>query len=69
MNPEECLARKNPSEHASPSPLDGPHEVAPDVEGRALTKAVFAIDLRAVASIDPNVPVVNRDPEVCMANC
>ena len=35
----------------------------PDVEGAALTEAVFAIDLGAIASGDPNVPVVNRDPE------
>lgn len=35
----------------------------PDVEGGALTEAVFAIDLGAIASDDPNVPVVNRDPE------
>ena len=35
----------------------------PDVEGGALTEAVFAIDLGAIASGDPNVPVVNRDPE------
>ncbi len=35
----------------------------PDVEGGALTEAIFAIDLGAIASGDPNVPVVNRDPE------
>lgn len=35
----------------------------PDVEGGALTEAVFAIDLGAIVSGDPNVPVVNRDPE------
>ena len=35
----------------------------PDVEGGALTEAVFAIDLGAIASGDPNVPAVNRDPE------
>ncbi|MCL6502992.1 MAG: DUF499 domain-containing protein [Pirellulales bacterium] len=35
----------------------------PDVESGALTEAVFAIDLGAIASGDPNVPVVNRDPE------
>ncbi len=35
----------------------------PDVEEGALTEAVFAIDLGAIASGDPNVPVVNRDPE------
>lgn len=35
----------------------------PDVEGGALTEAVFAIDLGAIAAGDPNVPVVNRDPE------
>lgn len=35
----------------------------PDVEGGALTEAVFAIDLGAIAADDPNVPVVNRDPE------
>ncbi len=35
----------------------------PDVEGGALTEVVFAIDLGAIASGDPNVPVVNRDPE------
>ncbi len=34
-----------------------------DVEGGALTEAIFAIDLGAIASGDPNVPVVNRDPE------
>ena len=35
----------------------------PDVESGALTEAVFAIDLGAIATKDPNVPVVNRDPE------
>ena len=35
----------------------------PDVEAGALTEAVFAIDLGAIAAKDPNVPVVNRDPE------
>jgi hypothetical protein len=35
----------------------------PDVEGGALTEAVFAVDLGAIAAGDPNVPVVNRDPE------
>lgn len=35
----------------------------PDVETGALTEAVFAIDLGAIAAGDPNVPVVNRDPE------
>jgi len=35
----------------------------PDVEAGALTEAVFAIDLGAIAVDDPNVPVVNRDPE------
>ncbi len=35
----------------------------PDVEGGALTEAIFAIDLGAIAAGDPNVPVVNRDPE------
>jgi len=35
----------------------------PDVEAGALTEAVFAIDLGAIAASDPNVPVVNRDPE------
>ncbi len=34
----------------------------PDVEAGALTEAVFAIDLGAIAASDPNVPVVNRDP-------
>jgi hypothetical protein len=33
------------------------------VESGALTEAVFAIDLGAIAANDPNVPVVNRDPE------
>jgi hypothetical protein len=35
----------------------------PDVESGSLTEAVFAIDLGAIAANDPNVPVVNRDPE------
>jgi len=35
----------------------------PDVEAGALTEAVFAIDLGAIAANDSNVPVVNRDPE------
>jgi len=35
----------------------------PDVEAGALTEAVFAIDLGAIAAGDPTVPVVNRDPE------
>lgn len=35
----------------------------PDVESGTLTEAVFAIDLGAIAAKDPNVPVVNRDPE------
>jgi hypothetical protein len=35
----------------------------PDVEAGELTEAVFAIDLGAIAANDPNVPVVNRDPE------
>src|SRR3989337_2741842 len=35
----------------------------PDVEAGSLTEAVFAIDLGAIAAGDPNVPVVNRDPE------
>ncbi|HXG17906.1 MAG TPA: DUF499 domain-containing protein [Methylomirabilota bacterium] len=35
----------------------------PDVESGTMTKAVFAIDLGAIAANDPNVPVVNRDPE------
>jgi len=35
----------------------------PDVEAGALTEAVFAIDLGAIAAGDPNIPVVNRDPE------
>ncbi len=34
----------------------------PDVESGALTEAVFAIDLGAIAAGDPAVPVVNRDP-------
>ena len=35
----------------------------PDVEAGALTEAVFAIDLGAIAAGDQNVAVVNRDPE------
>lgn len=35
----------------------------PDVESGALTEAVFAIDLGAIAVRDPNVPPVNRDPD------
>ncbi len=35
----------------------------PDVEAGALTEAVFAIDLGAIAANDSNVPVINRDPE------
>jgi hypothetical protein len=35
----------------------------PDVEAGALTEALFAIDLGAIATNDPNVPVVYRDPE------
>lgn len=35
----------------------------PDVEAGALTEAVFAIDLGAIAANDPNVHIVNRDPE------
>jgi hypothetical protein len=35
----------------------------PDVEAGTLTEAVFAIDLGAIAAGEPNVPVVNRDPE------
>ena len=35
----------------------------PDVEAGALTEVVFAIDLGAIAANDPNVPVVNWDPE------
>ena len=35
----------------------------PDVESGALTEAVFAIDLGAIAAGDPQVPAVNRDPE------
>lgn len=35
----------------------------PDVESGALTEAVFAIDLGAIAAGDQNVPVVYRDPE------
>lgn len=35
----------------------------PDVESGALTESVFAIDLGAIAARDPNVPIVNCDPE------
>lgn len=35
----------------------------PDVEAGALTEAIFAIDLGAIAAGDPHVPVVNRGPE------
>jgi hypothetical protein len=35
----------------------------PDVESGALTEALFAIDLGAIAARDPNVPPVNRDPD------
>src|SRR5579884_1024843 len=35
----------------------------PDVEAGALTEAIFAIDLGAIAARDPNVPAVNRTPE------
>ena len=35
----------------------------PDVESGALTEAVFAIDLGAIAMGDPGVPAVYRDPE------
>jgi predicted AAA+ superfamily ATPase len=35
----------------------------PDVEAGTLTEAVVAIDPGAIAAGDPNVPVVNRDPE------
>jgi uncharacterized protein len=34
-----------------------------DVESDNLPEAVFAIDLGAIAENDPNVPVVNREPE------
>ena len=34
----------------------------PDVESGNLVEAVFAIDLGAIAAGDPNVPMVNRDP-------
>jgi hypothetical protein len=30
---------------------------------KGVTEAIFAIDLGAIASGDPNVPVVNRKPE------
>ena len=35
----------------------------PDVEAGLLTEAMFAIDLGAIAERDPNVPLVNREPE------
>ncbi len=35
----------------------------PDVESGALTEAMFAIDLGAIATRDRNVPAVYRDPE------
>src|SRR5438067_6628946 len=35
----------------------------PDVESDALTEALFAIDLGAIATNDPNTPAVYRDPE------
>jgi len=35
----------------------------PDVESDALTEAMFAIDLGAIAANEPNVPAVYRDPE------
>jgi uncharacterized protein len=35
----------------------------PDVESDNLPEAIFAIDLGAIAEKDPNVPVVNREPE------
>jgi uncharacterized protein len=35
----------------------------PDVEAGNLPEAVFAIDLGAIAERDPQVPVVNREPE------
>jgi predicted AAA+ superfamily ATPase len=38
-------------------------QLDPDVEAGALTEAVFAIDLGAIAARDPNVPPVNRDPD------
>jgi len=42
----------------------------PDVEAGALTEAVFAIDLGAIAANDPNVPVVNRDTDAFLrATC
>jgi predicted AAA+ superfamily ATPase len=34
-----------------------------DVESDNLPEAIFAIDLGAIAEEDPNVPVVNREPE------
>jgi hypothetical protein len=48
---------------------DDPHlrlwelvKLHPDVEAGAMTEAVFAIDLGAIAAGDPNVPVVNPTP-------
>jgi hypothetical protein len=38
-------------------------QLHPDVESGHLTQATFAIDLGAIASKDPAVPVVYRDPE------
>lgn len=35
----------------------------PDVESDTLTEAMFAIDLGAIATNDPNTPAVYRDPE------
>ena len=35
----------------------------PDVEAGALTEAIFAIDLGAIAANDPNLPMVYRDSE------
>jgi len=43
--------------------MDRPRQVAPRLDAGALTEAVFAIDLGAIAAGDPNVPAVNRDPE------
>jgi len=34
-----------------------------DVESNELTESLFALDLGAIASGDPNVPAINRDPE------
>jgi hypothetical protein len=47
----------------APRPWTDLVKLHPDVEAGALTEAVFAIDLGAIAANDPNVPVVNRDPE------